>query len=598
MRTACILLFTLLWLPVVAKNRLTTAELLDKIEHARHDSIRAKCYYQLAKNYLRISADSCMMFGKKALEYARKTDDQQMTAEIYSVIGAREKHNGNYEEAIKLHLKSLAIKEKFKDTMGMSISANDIGIVYKNMNRFKEALPYYRLSHDYALLSEDYRAVSMTLSNIGTIHSALKQLDSSRVYYDSALAVAYQINDTGAIVNALSNLGEYYGNTQNGEKARECFEKCLAIDRATGDKYGLVIDNLNLGNCLRGQKQYAEAEKAMNEAEKIAQEEGLLKELIGVYSTKYDLYKELKRYPESIAYLEKSKNLNDSLINEETNKQVLELNTKYETAKKEKTIAEQQSNLTKQRYWIVGSILLLVLISLLAYFRYRKLKAEEEVRLKETIMEQQLLATKAVLEAEDKERQRIATELHDGVGQLMTAAKMNLGALEGDLNLSADKKTAYQRITDLVTESAREVRDVAHNLMPNVLLKKGLSNAVQEFLNKIDSKIIKVNLHAEGIHEKMDANVEAVLYRVIQECVNNVIKHSKASHLDISITNDVQGIAVNIEDNGIGFDASVIRGDGIGLSNTRSRIEFLKGEMEIDSKPGNGTLIAIYVPKV
>lgn len=580
-----------------AKNKLTTKQLLDEIEHTTHDSIRCLNYYQLAKNYVRISEDSCRLFGKFALDYAIKLNMRKVEAETYSVLGAREKFNGNYNESIKLHLKALAIKEASKDTLGMGISCNDIGIVYKNMNRFAEALPYYQKANTYSRIGGNLQGVSMTFSNIGTVFSALGKPDSAKFYYDTALVQAKQINDTSCIVNALANLGEYYANKGDALNAKIYFEQSLAIDRASGDKYGLVLDLVNLGNLAIGANDMVKASAYFNEAEQVARQEELNKELIGVLSSQFLLHKKQGHYEQAIDYLQKAQTLKDSILNEETNEQVSELNARFETVKKEKTIGEQQSKIQRQRYLILGSLLLLGLIALVAYYRYKKLKVEDEIKLKQIILEQQEITTKSVLDAEEKERQRIASELHDGVGQLMTAAKMNLGALEGELNLDTDKKkTAYQKIMDLITESGKEVREVSHNLMPNVLLKKGLSNAVQEFLNKIDARVIKVNLHAEGIQDKIDANTESVLYRVIQECVNNVIKHSQASHLDISIQNDAEGIAVSIEDNGVGFDVASSKGNGLGLGNMKTRIEFLKGSIDIDSAPGKGTLVAIFVP--
>jgi len=134
-------------------------------------------------------------------------------------------------------------------------------------------------------------------------------------------------------------------------------------------------------------------------------------------------------------------------------------------------------------------------------------------------------------------------------------------------------------------------------MMPNALLKSGLANAVKEFIDKLDSRILKVNLHAEGLNERLDSNVETVLYRIVQECVNNVIKHSGANTLDISLIKDTEGIAATIEDNGSGFDCKDnTKFEGIGLRNIISRVQFLKGSVEFDSAPGKGTLVAIHVP--
>jgi len=134
-------------------------------------------------------------------------------------------------------------------------------------------------------------------------------------------------------------------------------------------------------------------------------------------------------------------------------------------------------------------------------------------------------------------------------------------------------------------------------MMPNALLKSGLANALKEFLDKIDTRILTINFHAEGLEERLATNVETVLYRVLQECVNNVIKHSGADRLEISLIKDADGIAVTIEDNGKGFDKTTADfEEGIGLKNVRTRIGYLKGTVEFDSKPGRGTLVAIHIP--
>ena len=216
------------------------------------------------------------------------------------------------------------------------------------------------------------------------------------------------------------------------------------------------------------------------------------------------------------------------------------------------------------------------------------------------ILQQQDMATRAIIHAEENERKRIAGDLHDGVGQIMSAAKMNLSSLESRLGFNNDEdKLAFEKIVSLVDESCKEVRSVSHNMMPNALLKSGLSSAVKEFIDKIDSRVLKVNLYSEGLNERIDSNVETVSYRIIQECVNNVIKHSGANELDISLIKDADGIAATIEDNGKGFAvADKSRTEGIGLKNILTRIEYLKGAVDFDSAPGNGTLVAIHVPLV
>jgi signal transduction histidine kinase len=218
--------------------------------------------------------------------------------------------------------------------------------------------------------------------------------------------------------------------------------------------------------------------------------------------------------------------------------------------------------------------------------------------MKTELMKQQELAVKAVLEAEENERQRIAKDLHDGVGQMMSVAKMNLSAFESDISFNgSDQKQSFEKIIQLVDESCKEIRTVSHIMMPNALLKNNLGAAIHDFVDKLDNKTLQVHVDTEGLEERLDSNIETVLYRVIQECVTNVIKHAGATSLDISLIRDKDGISGTIEDNGKGFDISdKEKFEGIGLRNIITRIEYLKGTVDFDSKPGSGTLVAIHVP--
>ena len=156
---------------------------------------------------------------------------------------------------------------------------------------------------------------------------------------------------------------------------------------------------------------------------------------------------------------------------------------------------------------------------------------------------------------------------------------------------------SFERIISLIDESFKEVRLVSHQMMPNILLKSGLAKAIADFIDKIDQRVLKVQLHTEGLNERIHENIEIVLYRVLQECVNNVIKHAGATHLDISLIHDQDGISVTIEDNGKGFLIDEITDQaGLGLKNMKARVEYLKGEIDFDSTPGKGTLVAIHIP--
>ena len=217
---------------------------------------------------------------------------------------------------------------------------------------------------------------------------------------------------------------------------------------------------------------------------------------------------------------------------------------------------------------------------------------------------QQLLADQekdtaaAVLQAEEHERKRIAGDLHDSVAQKLVVAKLNLEAFETYLPpLKDEHQKVFDNIFSLIDDSCTEVRNLSHSMMPQAFFKSGLTDAVKSIIDKISGSEIKISFNVEGNVNTIDKNKEIMIYRVIQECIQNTLKHAKASKLDISIIAENNEIDVTIEDNGIGFDLSqVITSGSSGLKNIQNRIEFLNGKLDIDSQMGSGTTIAFYVP--
>ena len=259
-------------------------------------------------------------------------------------------------------------------------------------------------------------------------------------------------------------------------------------------------------------------------------------------------------------------------------------------------IEKQRLLNTRKNTIIVVILLVTALLCLLGYSYYRRYKLKQAAKLQAYVAEQQQMAAESILAAEENERKRIAGDLHDGLGQMMSAAKMNLSVIESEMNFdSTEQQSAFEKVIKLIDDSIKEVRTVSHTMMPNALLKAGLASAIAEFIKQIDKRVLRIQLHTEGLNERIDQNTESILYRVVQECVNNVIKHSGATQLDIALIKSDNKIEATIEDNGKGFDTKTLF-SGIGLKNIQSRIQFLKGEIEWSSQPGEGTLVAFHVP--
>ena len=381
-------------------------------------------------------------------------------------------------------------------------------------------------------------------------------------------------------------------------EALNIFRRCLELDKKNEDKNGMVISHNNVARSLGSLGRFDEAILHSDSALHVSLNEGLRFERLNTYGIRTRIEEMRGNFAAALDFQKRGIALKDSILNEETAARISEIQTKYETEKKEQTIALQELQLSKKNYLIAGAFGVLLLGALLGYSYYHRYRLKQQAKLQETIIHQQELATHAVIEAEERERKRIAGDLHDGVGQLMSAAKMNLSMVGSELQfVNLEQEAAFNKAIDLVDEGCREVRTVSHNIMPNALLKSGLASAIREFISKIDQRVIKVNLYTEGLNERIDQKTESVLYRIIQECVNNVIKHSGAIQLDISLIRDNEGISVTIEDNGRGFDASDKENfAGIGIRNIHSRVEYLKGSVEWDAAPGKGTVVTIHIP--
>src|SRR5690606_16146475 len=267
--------------------------------------------------------------------------------------------------------------------------------------------------------------------------------------------------------------------------------------------------------------------------------------------------------------------IKDSLFEQEKMKTLANFQTRYETEKKEQkiTLLNRETTIQKLRLRQQGFLLLaagtFICVGIASgYLVVRQRKLRAEARLQQELHKEQERAAYAVLEAEERERRRIAGDLHDGVVQMMSAALMKLNEAREKTPEGSQAGALTDRALALLSESYDEMRHISHQMMPNALLKAGLSTAIKEFVDKIDGSSLKVDLTMEGLQERLSEQTETVIYRVIQEAVNNVVKHAGATHLSIQLTNDTDGLAVTIEDNGHGFDTTILeQATGIGVRN-------------------------------
>ncbi len=597
--------FTILSFSVLGQNNDDSLMILLRTPGVKPQK-KAEIMRTIAKSCLTSDDKKAFAYADTALILAQKTGDKKLQAECYSMQGVVYKNRGEFQKAIEKQLTALKLDEEIKDTLGLSICYNHIGTLYKLTKNYLKALDYYRQANVLSRKINYGKGISFTYNNIGTAYAELLNTDSSIVYYKKALSVAEEIKNNSAISTACSNIGEYYGNKNMNKEALVYFNKCLQIDIEEENVYGMIMSYINLGGILTQMKEFGKAMEVFRKAEDLCvknDEKPMLKDL---YWSLSECSARGGNKEKAYDYLLKYKVLSEKLQTDEIERNILEMETKYQSERKDLEIAKNKAELRskeeearRKNSIIVAIAIIAVLVISLIFIFYRNQQTKQRARQAAELAAQKEMRTRSIVETEEKERIRIAKDLHDGVGQLLSAAKLNLSSLESKLSMKGtEQETAFKNAVDLLDESVKEVRAVSHNMMPNTLIKLGLASAVREFITKIqNTPDLKVNLEIVGMNERLEQEKESILYRVIQELISNIIKHAKATELTMQLIRHEKELSVVIEDNGRGFDVNKINDfEGIGLKNIISRVEFINGSVHFDSAPGKGTTVLIDVP--
>jgi serine phosphatase RsbU (regulator of sigma subunit) len=386
------------------------------------DSIKMQTSYMLALNYLNNNNEKTIFYTDQTIAFANKIHNIHFKGEALSLQGVVYKNKGDFKTAIEKHLLSLKIREQENDTTGRAIAYNDIGILYKTLKNFPKALECYRQSNRLLLQTGNKIGISFTYGNIGTIYSEMKNNDSALYYYNKAIAIAEEIHNRNALTTAYSNIGELYGKKGDAAKALEYFKKSLEIDIENDDAYGMILSYTNVGNALKDLGKHQEALENYSKAKKLCianEATPLLKDL---YFAMAESYKHNKDFVNAFDYLSKYTVLNDSILTKETTQQMAELDTKYQSEKKDKElirkdaeIVTQQADASKKAIQRNAFVIGFILVICLAFFIFKgyrqKQKANEEItEQKEVIQEKNKEITDSIQYAKRIQKALLASE--------------------------------------------------------------------------------------------------------------------------------------------------------------------------------------------
>ncbi len=378
-------------------------------------------------------------------------------------------------------------------------------------------------------------------------------------------------------------------------------EESLPILKKQSSNFPLLIAYTAIGNLYRKNGDYENAVK--NFLTRLELEDDIEGKYLS-YSYLYEVSKEAQNSAEALEYLESYHALKDSLFRSEVNQNISKLQVELETVEKDFKIREQK----RQRNYLVSAFVVLGIFGSYVLFNLKKKnslnrrifeqkKQLDSQKIDKLKKEMQLTRTQAVLEGQELERKRIASDLHDGLGGLLTTVKAHYGNIKNDISEIGQLKNSG-RVEAMIDEACVEVRRISHDLMPNVLRLDGLQSAIEEIaLNLKVVHKLEVHLDVNNLNPKLDNKRETFIFRIIQELANNIVKYANAQHVILQVNRFKTEIVILVEDDGIGFDLSKIeRNRGLGIDSTRSRVDYLNGEIDINTAPGNGTSITINIP--
>lgn len=553
--------------------------------------------------------DSALNYFRLALKISRETSDLETEAEVYLKMNVVYQAKGQKDSMYFSLFKALKIFEKIQNSVKVASVYNSLGELSCNYGDYKASLEYLDKAKNILKVHTDSLSLATTYVNYGIVYYYTDKYESALENFLKAKTIHEWRDYQLYLAKDLNYLGLCYEAMSKDKLARLCFSEAQYLFKKLQMTFEYSQVLYNTGIYFWNRKEVDSAITYFEKTLHLLANENFHTTKLSAYSMLAEAYASIGKHLEAYNYHIKYSNLNDSLLNMEKVKQIAEMQTKYDTEKKEQQITlldEQNKTKTAQRNVLIASSIVLLVLFLGSgiYFiqRNRLAKKNEQIAREEIsglLKEQEIKSYNAMIEGQEEERKRIATDLHDRLGSMLSTVKLLFSSLDEKIDKNQqENRTQYNQATGILDEAVLEVRRISHNLSTGMVNTFGLVPALEELCESIDnSKIIKCKLLCYGMENRLDQQTEIGLFRMVQELVNNALKHSKAKQLTIQLNRTSESLNLTVEDDGVGFDlAEKMKSNGMGLKNLEARAAKLNGAYFVDSKPGRGTISIIEVP--
>ena len=457
---------------------------------------------------------------------------------------------------------------------------------------------------DYHLSQNNPKNLRKAYIRIAGNFARKKTVDSSFKYFKKALYLAKVDKDTLGQAQMLNNLGVLFNEfTLYKDSALYYFERSRKFYTEPKD---LQSSYLNTASAYKKLGEYDKAIENYLKSDSLLGKEYSKDRKRFLYDLMAKTYELAEQPAKALEYYKLTQAYQDSLNLQEQEKAIYDIQTKYEVQKKE----NENLQLKQSRFWLISGVILLVLLLIATYLVYRNRMAKKQLEIKQSALEknhlekqlkdQELAGLDAMIEGQEKERQRIANDLHDNLGGLLATLKLHFHNLKTKTDRLRDEQDELFKATNsLLDETYQQVRNYAHQRNAGLKTSEGLVPSIKNFASKVsvgNNLVVQVEDH--DMEGRLENSVEITIFRIVQELITNVIKHAQASEIIVHLTSFEDHINIMVEDNGKGFDPSIIKdNDGMGLASIIKRVEHLGGNVDIDSQSGSGTTVILNIPR-
>lgn len=542
----------------------------------------------------------------EGLKYADQVADQSLKGKLYNGLGTCYFLKADYKQAAFYFFKVLdEIRHKrLQEPYHIAQLYNNFGYLWIQLKDSVQAYSWLKQAEQVATSHKIPSMLANIYINLGNYYYNFgNDLAKVHEYQVKALKVAQDNNDLSAQQIAIHNLGSILLDQGKPEKAIPYFRSALELKTDSDPYYSMIGEYYALSAAYYTIKDYKNAEKNILIALQKARATGAKDFIAKAYELLHLIAADTKNYEQAYRYARQYMDIKDSMINLEKTRAIRDMEIRYHTAEKDKVIVQkqllisrQENYLKRKNTWIAiisaGSLVIIVLLVSL----YRTNKNRQRLQQKQIQIlrqEQEIDRLRAMMQGEEKERTRIARELHDGIGGMLVGVKMNLGVYKKEQHVKNTNK--LDEIIQMLDDTSSEVRKTAHNLMPDILTRHTLSEALIIYCEHISMpEGPEIELQFHGDIDQLGKDVELVLYRIVQELIQNIIKHAQATYAVVQLVHNEQNgkLSIFVEDNGTGFNMEH-PGGGYGLENLKNRVLALEGEISIASELGKNTTVYI-----